>query len=116
VTRGPLDSILEWCGRHGYNSQMKQVGIAELKNKLSEYLRLVRQGETIEILDRNIPVARIERVTSDRDSSQAAVEQLVREGIVERARRKPNRTWMKQEPIRCRGSAVLALIEERGRQ
>jgi len=95
---------------------MRAVGLKVLKNKLSEYLRLVRQGETIEILDRTVPVARIERVTSDRDSSQAAIEQLVREGIVERARRRPSRTWMKKQPIRCRGSAVMALIEERGRE
>ncbi len=38
---------------------MKQVRIAELKAKLSEYLRAVRRGETIEVLDRETPVAQI---------------------------------------------------------
>ena len=38
---------------------MKQVRIAELKSRLSEYLRAVRRGETITVLDRETPVARI---------------------------------------------------------
>ena len=38
---------------------MKQVRIAELKARLSEYLRAVRRGETISILDRDTPVAQI---------------------------------------------------------
>jgi prevent-host-death family protein len=38
---------------------MKQVRIAELKARLSEYLRAVRRGETIAVLDRATPVAQI---------------------------------------------------------
>jgi len=38
---------------------MKQVRIAELKARLSEYLRAVRRGETIAVLDRETPVAEI---------------------------------------------------------
>jgi prevent-host-death family protein len=38
---------------------MKQVRIAELKARLSEYLRAVRMGETIAVLDRETPVAQI---------------------------------------------------------
>lgn len=38
---------------------MKQVRIAELKSRLSEHLRAVRRGETIDILDRDTPIARI---------------------------------------------------------
>ena len=38
---------------------MKQVRIAELKSRLSEYLRAVRRGETIAVLDRETPVAQI---------------------------------------------------------
>ena len=36
---------------------MKQVRIAELKARLSEYLRAVRGGESITVLDRDTPVA-----------------------------------------------------------
>lgn len=38
---------------------MKAVRIAELKARLSEYLRAVRRGETIAVLDRDTPVAQI---------------------------------------------------------
>ena len=38
---------------------MKGVGIAELKARLSEHLRLVRKGRTVTVLDRNIPIAQI---------------------------------------------------------
>jgi prevent-host-death family protein len=38
---------------------MKQVRIAELKARLSEYLRAVRGGETIAVLDRDTPVAQL---------------------------------------------------------
>ncbi len=43
----------------GYHVVMRQVRIAELKAKLSEYLRAVRRGETIAVLDRDTPVAQI---------------------------------------------------------
>ena len=38
---------------------MRQVGIAELKSRLSEFLRIVRGGESIAVLDRNRAVAQI---------------------------------------------------------
>ena len=38
---------------------MKQVRIADLKARLSEYLRAVRRGETIAVFDRDTPIAQI---------------------------------------------------------
>jgi len=38
---------------------MSKVGIADLKARLSEYLRKVRKGQTLVVLDRETPVARI---------------------------------------------------------
>ena len=43
----------------GYDVVMKQVRIAELKARLSEYLRAVRRGETVAVLDRETPIAQI---------------------------------------------------------
>ena len=45
--------------RSSHNKTMKEVRIAELKARLSEYLRVVRRGETIAVLDRETPVAQI---------------------------------------------------------
>jgi prevent-host-death family protein len=38
---------------------MSRAGVAELKARLSEYLRSVRRGETVTILDRETPIAKI---------------------------------------------------------
>ena len=38
---------------------MRSVGIRELRQRASEYLRLVEAGETFEVTDRGRPVARI---------------------------------------------------------
>jgi prevent-host-death family protein len=38
---------------------MSDVGIADLKARLSEYLRSVRNGGTLTVLDRDTPIARI---------------------------------------------------------
>ena len=42
-----------------YYMTMTKVRIAELKARLSEYLRRVRRGHTITVLDRETPVARL---------------------------------------------------------
>jgi prevent-host-death family protein len=43
----------------GHNLVVKKVRIADLKARLSEYLRAVRGGETIAVLDRDTPVAHL---------------------------------------------------------
>lgn len=48
--------------RSSHNAGMKKVRIAELKARLSHYLRLVRKGATITVCDRDTPVARIEPI------------------------------------------------------
>jgi prevent-host-death family protein len=43
-----------------YHMVMKNVvRVAELKSRLSEYLRRVRHGETVTVLDRDTPIARL---------------------------------------------------------
>jgi prevent-host-death family protein len=44
---------------YGYHVVMKQVRVAELKARLSEYLRAVRRGDTVDVLDRDTPIARL---------------------------------------------------------
>ena len=44
---------------HDYIMTMRYVKIAELKARLSEYLRYVRRGHVVTILDRDTPVARL---------------------------------------------------------
>jgi len=49
-----------------YYMAMKVANIAELKNRLSEFLALVEQGEEVEIRKRNVPIARIVPIASKR--------------------------------------------------
>ena len=44
---------------HGHSMTMKTVRVAELKARLSEYLRFVRKGHAVTVLDRETPIARI---------------------------------------------------------
>jgi prevent-host-death family protein len=46
---------------------MRTVKIAQLKSKLSQHLRAVRAGETLTVLDRDTPVARIVPVDATDD-------------------------------------------------
>ena len=40
----------------GYNRRMKTVGIRVLKNRLSEYVRIVQNGERVTVTSRGAPV------------------------------------------------------------
>ncbi len=48
-----------------YHEGMIAVGTAELKAHLSEHLQSVRRGETIVVLDRREPIARIVPIGAD---------------------------------------------------
>ena len=43
---------------------MKRVGVAELKDQLSKYLRAVEAGDEVEVTDRDRPIARIVPATA----------------------------------------------------
>jgi prevent-host-death family protein len=94
---------------------MRQVSVTELKNKLSQYLRLVKRGETIEVLERSIPIARLEGIGSGSELGDAELDRLLRDGIVTRAKRKAGKGKLKTAPVPCRADAVQVLIVERGR-
>ena len=68
---------------------MQTVGIKALKNKLSEYIRAVAAGETVQVTDRGRVVAEIValRVPDDVSTPQQKMAELVRQGLVTPARR-----------------------------
>ncbi len=63
---------------------MRTVGLKVLKNKLSEYVRLASQGETVLIADRDRVVAELVPPQPGRADtvSDAVLASLVREGVV----------------------------------
>jgi prevent-host-death family protein len=59
---------------------MRTAGVRELKNRLSEYLRLVRAGEEILITDRGEVVARLSPAEPSFESKYPLLEKMIREG------------------------------------
>ena len=49
---------------------MERVTISQLKNSLSAYLKKVRAGQTVLILDRDEPIAMLERVDNTTNSDE----------------------------------------------
>jgi len=82
-----------------------QVRIAELKSRLSEYLRRVRRGARITVLDRDTPVARLEPV------APGPAPLVVREPAADAPRPRNVRL---PAPLKLRRDVLRLLAEERG--
>lgn len=90
--------------------------MARSKNNLSALLDRVRAGETVLILDRETPVARLEPVRRGDDSGpEARLSRLEREGKIRRGTGKPSPSILRSLPVRPASGADLlkALLEER---
>jgi prevent-host-death family protein len=61
---------------------MKTVSVSELKARLSHYLREVRRGNEIQVLDRGVPVARLTRVAAAAESDGDRRLRLARAGLL----------------------------------
>ncbi len=64
---------------------MKEVGIRELKNRLSEYIRQVREGEVIMVTDRGEVVAELrapEAATNELLQRYPGLVDMVRRGLI----------------------------------
>jgi prevent-host-death family protein len=95
---------------------MKIASITETKNRLSALLDKVRQGETILIMDRDRPVARLEPVGDDaRVDPAGRLAQLERIGAIRRAPASAARVILEARPPKpaSGASALQALLAER---
>lgn len=95
---------------------MKTATITETKNQFSVLIDRVRQGETILILDRKVPVARLEPARAVPDDADAeTVSQLERCGLLRRGSGVLPQGFLERRlPLLARGaSAVEALLKER---
>jgi prevent-host-death family protein len=81
---------------------MSNVGIAELKARLSEHLRSVRNGGTITVLDRDTPIARI-------------VPYAAQPLEIRKARRRLRDLKLPSKPAK-RTDSVAILVEDRRRR
>jgi antitoxin (DNA-binding transcriptional repressor) of toxin-antitoxin stability system len=93
---------------------MRRVSVTELKNKLSKYLRLVKQGETIEVLEHSVPIARVERMGGGGAGADARLRRLVEDGVVSPARRQGAEDLLKKPAVPCAVDPARILVEQRG--
>ncbi len=96
---------------------MKAVGVKQLKGRLSEYLRLVRGGETILVTDRDEVVAELRparRQVTTASSVEATLESLAERGEITRPSLPKGRwTWQVTGLGLPAGSAAELLDEIR---
>ena len=94
---------------------MKKASITEAKNGLSALIDRVKAGESVLIMDRGRPVARLEPVGSGAEPDDTRRARLIRDGIIRPARAPlPSSIWTEEPPRANDGSsAVAALLEER---
>lgn len=90
--------------RYDYHVTMSNVRIADLKSRLSEYLRKVKSGRSLTVLDRDTPIARI--VPYEEDGASLKVRRPVSGSP------KPARIPL-PPPLRVRVDIVKLLLEER---
>lgn len=98
-----------------YNPIMTSVGIRELKNNLSRYLRKVEAGERIAVTDRGRVVAELGKpLSGEASANRSRYAELVASGLARPPTEAgdPLADW---PPIRLRrGTAAALLDEDRG--
>jgi len=88
---------------------MERVGVRELRQNLSVYLRRVKAGRRLEVTERGQPVARLEPIT-DADDPIAALERqgrIVKRGVGDLSRIRPLKLEL-ERPL----SAILEEMRE----
>ena len=94
-----------------------RASISEAKNRLSHFIRLVRGGEDVEIVDRGTPVARLVHVSKSAGAEKEAawIEEAERLGLITRAQDReafPPDFFDKDKMPAGKG-VLRALLEER---
>jgi prevent-host-death family protein len=87
--------LLATSRRYGYDSHIedavRSTNIADLRNRLTQYLREVRAGEEIVVRDRQRPIAKIVPLTLSDDSDDTV---LVTSGLMRKGERAlPTSFW-----------------------
>ncbi len=90
---------------------MKTVGVRELKAKLSAYLRLAQDGESIVVTQRGRPVVELRAVSPAVDDRQAVLDDLERLGLLFPG---TGRAPALGEPVESRGGPLdIVVVDDR---
>lgn len=92
---------------------MANVSISELKANLSRYLREVRRGGEIQVLDRGVPVARLVPLSSvSEEEDDITRQRLIKAGVL-KAGQGSSKSMLREPPLDLPTSISDALAEER---
>ena len=95
---------------------MNKATISQLKNHLSRYLERVKAGEPLLVMDRDHPIARLERVEPG-GAGDDRLARLERAGVVRRGKGRIDPSMLaggSPRKSRARGAALVeAILEER---
>jgi len=92
---------------------MKNIPVTELKARLSHYLREVRMGGEVQVLDRGVPVARIVPIVEIGVAGEtAARDRLIEQGVL-RAGAGFSSDLLEEAPLQLPGGLADALESER---
>lgn len=91
---------------------MHYVGVRELKNRLTYYLRLTRQGDKIIVTDRGKPLAILHSVESVEKTAgmEERLVSLAGKGLIRLPA--PHARVSRKQPISTKGKAVSKMIIE----
>jgi prevent-host-death family protein len=90
---------------------MRKASVSDLKNQISRYLDYVKHGETVLVVDRNVPVAELKPVTGKSSSGKLTV--LERKGIIRLGSGEVPEKFFKKKLRGKRARILDALLEER---
>lgn len=91
---------------------MITTSVSKLKNSLSAYLAKVRGGESVLILDRDVPVAEINPLSSSASAPNAHLQALAAKGLVRLGDAEVVKNW-RPKPVKTKNSVLDALLDER---
>jgi len=93
---------------------MRKVGLGELRNRLSHYVRLVRKGRVIQVTDRGEVIAEL---IPPRTEARKGLEELARQGLVRLGLPNDPKVYRRMPPLRKPlkpGELQRLIDEERG--
>jgi len=90
---------------------MQKASVSQLKNRLSAYLRIVKAGKNVLILDRDEPIATLEPIKASQ--ADARLKRLRKDGLIRPSSGQVPLKLLRASAPKPKQSLLAALLEER---
>lgn len=91
---------------------MKTASVTELKAQLAHYLRMVRRGTEVQVLERGVPIARLVGIQPVAGRDTERIERLAKSGVLRRGSGDLSWVW-RQPPVPAKAKLSEALDADR---